>query len=59
MMLSEVDSVYSVDSFPFLHEERVFLTTLRSADVALRVNSSVLGHPLECLVKLVCSILCQ
>jgi hypothetical protein len=40
MILSEVDSVYSGDSFPFLHEERGFLITLRGADAALRVNST-------------------
>jgi hypothetical protein len=37
-VLSEVDSVYSGGSFPFLHGGRVFLITLRGAGVALRVN---------------------
>jgi hypothetical protein len=37
-MLSEVDSVHSEGSFPFLHGGRVFLITLRGAGVALRVN---------------------
>ena len=37
-MLSEVDSVHSGGSFPFLHGGRVFLITLRGAGVALRVN---------------------
>ena len=34
-VLSEVDSVHSGGSFPFLHEGRVFL---HGAGVALRVN---------------------
>ena len=37
-VLSEVDSVHSGGSFPFLHGGRVFLITLRGAGVALRVN---------------------
>jgi hypothetical protein len=37
-MLSEVNSVYSGGSFPFLHGGRIFLITLRGAGVALRVN---------------------
>jgi hypothetical protein len=37
-VLSGVDGVHSGGFFPFLHEERVFPTTLRGAGVALRVN---------------------
>jgi hypothetical protein len=37
-VLSGVDSVHSGGSFPFLHEGRVFLVTLRGVGVALRVN---------------------
>ena len=35
---SEVESVHSGGSFPFLHGGRVSLITLRGAGVALRVN---------------------
>ena len=37
-VLSEVDSVHSGGSFPFLRGGRVFLITLHGAGVALRVN---------------------
>ena len=37
-VLSEVDSVHSGGSFPFLRGGRVFLITLRGAGVALMVN---------------------
>jgi hypothetical protein len=37
-VLSEVDSVHSGRSSPFLHGGRVFPITLRGADAALRVN---------------------
>jgi hypothetical protein len=38
MILSEVDSVHSEGSFPFLHGERVFLIILRCAGVAPIMN---------------------
>jgi len=37
-VISEVDSVYSGESFPFLHGGKGFLIALRSAGVAKRVN---------------------